>query len=225
MKKTKILLTIITSLSLLFSSLLPILAIDSEDTVATESATTDAEAEDSLQERIKNTVQENLDQAEDNIRQKLEEKTLLGYTGTITSIKENIITADTNNNLYQIIFDEDTVVVKNGTNIDPEDLAIDQAIIIMGYLSSNDILTARRIVTITISNPDIIRQTLIGSVQEIDLKSDILILLVNNKPIEIDIENLELDEDETLNPQQKIMIIVETDLEEDRHTLLQLQIL
>lgn len=225
MKKTKILLTIITSLSLLFSSLLPILAVDSEDTVATESATTDAEAEDSLQERIKNTVQENLDQAEDNIRQKLEEKTLFGYTGTITNIKENIITADTNNNLYQIIFDENTVVVRKSTNIDPEDLAIDENIIIMGYLSSDDILTARRIVTITISDPDFIRQTFIGSVQEIDLKSDTLILLVDDKPVEIDIEDLELEEDETLNPQQKIMIIVETDLEEDTHTLLQLQIL
>jgi len=225
MKKLKIFLTTIFSLSLLSFSLFPILAVDTDDTVATESATTDEEAEDSLQERIKNTVQENLDQAEDSIRQKLEEKLLLGYTGTITDIKENIITANTNNSLYQIIFDEDTAVVRKGNAIDPEDLSIDEDIIIMGYLSSDDILTARRIVTTTTSTPDSLRQTLIGSLQEIDLEQEILILLVNDQPMEIDIEDLDLDENEVLNPQQKLMIIVDTDLEEDTHTLLQLQIL
>ena len=224
MKNFKLLLTIIFSLSLLLSPLFSVLAVDT-DPVATDSGTSDAEAEDSLQERIKNTVQENLDQAEDSIRQKLEEKLLLGYTGTITNIKENIITANTNNNLYQIIFDEDTVIVRKGNNIDPEDLSIDEAIIIMGYLSSDDILTARRIVTTSLTPPDNIRQTLIGSLQEIDLEQEILILLVDDQPIEIDIEDFDLDEDQTPNPQQKLMLIVDTDLEEDSHTLLQLQII
>ncbi len=95
----------------------------------------------------------------------------------------------------------------------------------MGYLSSDDILTARRIVTTTTSTPDSLRQTLIGSLQEIDLEQEILILLVNDQPMEIDIEDLDLKEDEVLNPQQKLMIIVDTDLEEDIHTLLQLQVL
>ena len=116
MKNFKLLLTIIFSLSLLLSPFFSVLAVDT-DPIATDSGTSDAEIEDSLQERIKNTVQENIDQAEDSIRQKLEEKLLLGYTGTITNIKENIITADTSNNLYQIIFDEDTVVVRKGNNI------------------------------------------------------------------------------------------------------------
>ena len=224
MKNFKLLLTIIFSLSLLLSPFFSVLAIDT-DPVATDSGTSDAEVEDSLQERIKNTVQENLDQAEDSIRQKLEEKLLLGYVGTITNIKENIITADTSNNLYQIIFDEDTVVVRKGNNIKPEVLSIDEDIIIMGYLSSDDILTARRIVTTNITPPDNIRQTLIGPLQEIDLKQEVLILLVDDQPVEIDIEDFDLDEEEVLNPQQKLIIIVNTDLEENSHTLLQLQII
>ena len=224
MKNFKLLFTIIFSLSLLLSPFFSVLAVDT-DPIATDSGTSDAEIEDSLQERIKNTVQENIDQAEDSIRQKLEEKLLLGYTGTITNIKENIITADTSNNLYQIIFDEDTVVVRKGNNIKPEALSIDEDIIIMGYLSSDDILTARRIVTTNITPPDNIRQTLIGPLQEIDLEQEILILLVDDQPVEIDIEDFDFDEEEDLNPQQKLMIIVDTDLEEDSHTLLQLQII
>lgn len=221
MKNFKLLSTIIFSLTLLLSPFFSVLAVDTDS----QTTTTDAEAEDNLQERIKNTVQKNLGQAEDSIRQKLEEKLLLGYTGTIVNIKENIITANTNNNLYQIIFDKNTAIVRKGNNIEPEDLSIDEGIIIMGYLSSDDILTARRIVTTNLTPPDSFRQTLIGPLQEIDLEQEILILLVDNQPIEIDIEDFDLDEDQTLNPQQKIMLIVDTDTEENTHILLQLQIL
>jgi len=226
MKNFKLLSIIILSFTLFLSPFFSVFAVDTDSqTTATESGTTDAEAEDSLQERIKNTVQENLGQAEDSIRQKLEEKLLLGYTGTIVNIKENIITANTNNNLYQIIFDEDTAIVRKGNNIDSEDLSIDEGIIIMGYLSSDDILTARRIVTTDLTPSDTFRQTLIGPLQEIDLEQEILILLVDDQPIEIDIEDFDLDEDQTPNPQQKIMLIVDTDTEEDIHTLIRLQIL
>lgn len=221
MKNFKLLSTIIFSLTLLLSPFFSVLAVDTES----QTTTTDAEAEDNLQERIKNTVQKNLGQAEDSIRQKLEEKLLLGYTGTIVNIKENIITANTNNNLYQIIFDKNTAIVRKGNNIEPEDLSIDEGIIIMGYLSSDDILTARRIVTTNLTPPDTFRQTLIGPLQEIDLEQEILILLVDDQPVEIDIEDFDLDEDQTLNPQQKIMLIVDTDIEENTHILLQLQIL
>ena len=119
MKNLKLLSTIIFSFTLLLSPFYSVFAVDTDSETPTDVGTTDAEAEDSLQERIKNTVQENLGQAEDSIRQKLEEKLLLGYTGTITNIKENIITANTNNNLYQIIFDKNTAVVRKGNNIDP----------------------------------------------------------------------------------------------------------
>lgn len=221
MKNFKLLSTIIFSLTLLLSPFFSVLAVDTDS----QTTTTDAEAEDNLQERIKNTVQENLGQAEDSIRQKLEEKLLLGYTGTIVNIKENIITANTNNNLYQIIFDKNTAIVRKGNNIEPEDLSIDEGIIIMGYLSSDDILTARRIVTTNLTPPDTFRQTLIGPLQEIDLEQEILILLVDDQPVEIDIEDFDLDEDQTPNPQQKIMLIVDTDMEENSHILLQLQIL
>lgn len=224
MKNLKLPSTIFFSFFLLLSSFFSALAVENTST-ATGSGTTNAEAEDSLQERIKNTVQENIGQAEESIRQKLENKLLLGYTGTITNIKENIITANTNNNLYQIIFDEDTAVVRKGKNIDPEDLSIDEDIIIMGYLSSDDILTARRIVATIITTPDTVRQTFIGSFQEIDSKQDILIIFVNNQPLEIDIEDFDFDKDQTPDPQQNIMIIVDTNLETDTHILLQLQIL
>lgn len=211
---------IITILSLQLAS--PLLAVDQ----ATDSATTDEQAEDNLQERIKNTVQENLNQAEDNIRQKLEEKLLFGYTGTITNIKEEIITANTNNNLYQIIFDDDTVVVRSGQNIDPEDLSIDEDIIIMGYLSSDDILTARRIVTTDLTPDDTFRQTFTGTLQEIDQEEDVLYLLVDDQSLEIDISDYDFDDEEDLpQPQQKIMLIVTTDTEDDSHQLLQLQVL
>jgi len=209
---------IITLLSLQLTS--PLLAVDE----ATDSATTDEQAEDNLQERIKNTVQENLNQAEDNIRQKLEEKMLLGYTGTITNIKEEIITADTNNNLYQIIFDDDTTVIRNGQSIDPEDLSIDEDIIIMGYLSSDDILTARRIVTTNLTPDNTIRQTLIGTLQEIDQDEDVLYLLLDDQPLEVDVSDFDFDE-QLPQPQQQLMIIVATDTEEDTHQLLQLQVL
>lgn len=221
MKNFKLLSTIIFSLTLLLSPFFSVFAVDTDS----QTTTTDAEAEDNLQERIKNTVQKNLGQAEDSIRQKLEEKLLLGYTGTIVNIKENIITANTNNNLYQIIFDKNTAIVRKGNNIKPEDLSIDEGIIIMGYLSSDDILTARRIVTTNLTPPDTFRQTLIGPLQEIDLEQEILILLVDNQPMEIDIGDFDLDEDQTPNPQQKIMLIVDTDTEENTHILLQLQIL
>ena len=220
----KILFTIF-SLNLTLLPLKNVLAVETQEDISTASATTDTEAEDSLQERIKNTVQENLDEAEDSIRQKLEQKLLLGYTGTITSIKENIITANTNNNLYQIIFDEDTVVVRKGSNIDPEDLAIDEDIIIMGYLSTDDILTARRIVTTNLTPNTSFRQTFIGTLQEIDSDNDSLILLVDNQPLNIDIEDYDFDQESLPQPQQQLMLIVDTDSEDNTYELLQLQIL
>jgi|SaaInlStandDraft_4_1057021.scaffolds.fasta_scaffold36662_2 hypothetical protein len=211
MKKLSILLI---ALALIISR--PVFA---EEMVATQSA---EEINENLKQRIQDVVKDKLDTAEENIKDKQERGALVGYSGIITKIMSSVIIINTSQNTeIQITTNENTDVVRNGQVVKLTSLSIEEKIITIGQLDTEDILSAKRIVAIKTTTPDSTRQTVVGPIQNLDL--DTLELTIGDLTIDIP-KNLDLDTEE-IEIGQTIMAIIETDIEDQTHTLLSLQLL
>ena len=177
------------------------------------------EATDSATKEYQNLIKRLQDRAKDN-QTDPEDNNLKGYVGIINKISNLSLVVNTpQNNLLQVTTDEDTDVVKNGKDIKASTLSIDEKIIIMGFLNTEDILHAKRIVAIPYSDSTLTRQVLTGTISNLDIES--LEFSLGELSIGIP-KKLDLDLEELVNDQQ-VITIVETDTEDDTHTLLLLQ--
>jgi len=217
----KLLTKIILSISFIFLALListnftNISRAEESEEIATPSA---QQIRKDLQERIKNV---NLNQAEAEVEEKIKEKLLLGYTGIIADIKGSVLSLENKDNLLQISLEEDTAIVKNGQEIELSSLAIDDQIIAIGYQADENILTGRRIVVTQKTVPETIRTPFFGQVIQITPKENTFILSTVDGEKEIIVpkkSDLDLDE---LEINQTMLTIIETNLEDETHTLLQ----
>jgi len=192
---------------------------DEEETTSTPSA---EEINNNLKERLKERSQ---DEIEAEVEAKIKEKLLQGYVGKITSIKESVVTIEDDHESIQVTLEDDTKIVKNGKEIEVSTLAIEDKIIVMGYQKEENVLTARRIVATKDSEIDSTRTAFFGQVIQVTLKTKLFTLstpqgekeILNPKKSTLDLEDLEIN--------QALFVIVETDLEDDTHSLLQFKIL
>jgi len=211
MTKLKILATII-SLGLL-----------SQPVLAQETATPSAqEIDQNLKQRIQEVVKDKLTTAEENIKELRQRSTLTGYAGIITKINDvSLIVNTSQNKILQITTNEDTNIVRNGQKIKANSLSIDEKIIIIGQLNTEDILSAKRIVAVKNIQPTQKRRSLIGTIS--DLKTRSLKIKTSDQEFDIEIpkkSNLDIDE---LQKDQTVLAIIKTDLEDDTHTLITLK--
>jgi len=153
----------------------------------------------------------------ENLKQRIQEivkdktkttTTLKGYAGVITKINDiNLVINISPDKTLQITTNDTTTIVRLGKEIPPASLSIDEKVIIIGLLDTDEILSAKRIVTVKDTTPTTKRQTTIGSFSS--LNADI--------PKKSNIDVSEITEN------QIVMAIIETDLEDNTNTLLLLQ--
>lgn len=222
---SKLNLKITISLSILFFVFLPVTVFSQETDSPEITSSSSAESiQENLKERIKNVVKENLDQTELSLREKINQQTLMGFAGQITKLTDESITIKNEDKNLQIVTNEETVLVRNNQNIKVSSLSIDERIIVIGNLNSEDILTAKRIVTTTSKEATVKRQTFVGHILDIDIKNDSFELLnQDNVSVTISLPSKSTTDIEDLSANQNIIIIVETDLEDNTHSLLQLK--
>lgn len=148
--------------------------------VATPSATTD---DSSLGDKIKSLVKDNLSATETDLTQKINQKTLVGYVGTIKSISAENISINSGDDPIQITTTNKTVFVSGSNTIKPSTLAIADKVIVIGTLIKKDIIQAKRIIVVTEDPNPVITTTLIAKVSSVDTKKKTIGLMINNQEV------------------------------------------
>jgi len=129
---------------LIFSS--PVMAIDS--TSSATSSVSDETVRDNLENRIKNIVKENLSTTEALLKERLNQISLVGYVGQISSISSESLTFQFGQDTFQIKTTDKTTYTKNGQVAKFTSLAIKDRAIIIGVITKKDIIEAKRIVVV-----------------------------------------------------------------------------
>ncbi len=148
---------------------------------ATPSATiTPSQAQD-LQEKIKTLVRENLSATESAVREKINQRTLVGYVGNIKSMNSDHLTLSTKEEtLLQVTTDENTSIIKKGSEIKFSALAISDKLIVIGTLLKDEILLGKRIMVVPDEVDPMTSGTVFAKVSSVDVKKKIIGLTVNN---------------------------------------------
>jgi hypothetical protein len=176
---------------------------------ASTSGQTD-QVNDNLKQRIQEIVKDKLVDPKEDI--------LKGYAGTIAKINDvNLVVNLSEKETLQVMTNDATDIIKNGKPLKITGLSIDEKIIIIGNLSTEDILSALRIVTIKNTPPTAKRHVVVAPVSNLDVRSLDIGELNTDIPKKSDIDLEELQDGQT------VMAIIETDLEENTNTLLSLQ--
>ncbi|SRR5258706_15082185 len=137
----------------------------------------------SIEDKIKNLVKENLSATESDLNEKINQKTLVGYVGTIKSISTENISLDSQGNLIQITTTSKTTIVKSGNVIKPSSLALSDKIIVIGIMIKNDIIQAKRILVVGSEESPVITGTLVANISSLDIKKKIIGLTVGNTEV------------------------------------------
>lgn len=124
-------------------------------------ASSAAEVNKSLQERIKRTVGENGDVQGVNDGQEVK-----GFIGSVKRVSEDAINLDTTRGTLILSLTDDIVFVKGNAAVKPSDIEIDNEVIVMGYQTA-EAFQAKRVVVATTALRPPARQILVGNVQEI----------------------------------------------------------
>lgn len=205
-------------LSLILVSLIISRPVFAEEEVASPSA---EEVNQNIIQRFQNLPKDKLDAAEEDLKEKQEKSALVGYSGVISKMSDLSLVVDTKDTQLQVITSADTDIVRNGQIIKASKLAIEEKIIIIGQLNTEDILSAKRIVAIKNTTPTFKRQTIIGPISNLEVDSSEPIIAEFETTI---LKNSDI-ETEGIENDSIVMAIIETDIEDQTHTLLSLQLL
>lgn len=148
---------------------------------------------------------------------------LVGYTGVISDIKQGVFDLDTDETDLQISYDSKTTIIKDGKSLKSELLSVNDKAIVIGNMSSPDILMAKRIVISTKDDGPVLEKKVIFS-SIVKIKGNLLTLNVDGKNQDVTLgKKLKLDP-KTLTTNNKIfgILLADTDL---KATLLQAKIL
>ena len=157
--------------------------------VATPSATPSTDqVNDNLTTRLQTLVKENLATTEAAIKNKLEQQTLIGQTGNITAVTTKGLTLNSKDSvLFQVTVNDKTKIVNGNADIKLSTLAIGQKIIIIGIPEKSDVITAKRIVTITDTTPNP-RQVVYGQIIKVDEKAKTFNMSTVNGKINVSVK-------------------------------------
>lgn len=145
--------------------------------VNAETATSTASSTTNLQDKIKTIVQENLTATEKVLEgQALPKYT--GRTGTIKSVGAKNFTLEVDKDILQIAL--------GTTDVKPTSLVIGTKIIVLGKLTSDNILEAKKIIPYVETKPEelVITTAIFGKVTSIDTKKKTLIINIDNKDLD-----------------------------------------
>lgn len=109
----------------------------------------EATVKSNLEERVKEIVSEKLSSSEAQIKNKLGQLSLVGYSGQVNNVSQNSITIKSQDEDLQVTFDDNTQFLKSGKTIKSDTIAIDDHLLVIGELNDKkDVLLANR-VTVT----------------------------------------------------------------------------
>ncbi len=146
-------------------------------------AATPSQTED-IQEKIKSLVKENLTATESNLKEKINQKTLVGYVGYVKSINSgNITLTSKDESLIQITTDDKTAYIKEAKPGKLTTIAISDKIIVIGTLLKEDIILAKRIIVIKEDPSAMVSGTIFAKVSSVDAKKKIIGLSIEGKEV------------------------------------------
>lgn len=211
MKKVLQLLSITISYYLLLSITSSASLAQSPDTpVASASA-----IKEDINNRIKQAIDKNLKNTQENLLSASSE--LVGYSGTIDDIRQNMFSFVTDENTFQVSLSTSSAVIKDSKPLKQELISIKDKALVIGYLTSTDIINARRVVIFTDETPKSKKQVILSPI--VKIKTNSLILKIDNKDTEVVLDKkLKLDL-KSLSTNNKIFGIVSSS------TLLQAKII
>lgn len=133
---------------------------------------------------------------------------LIGYAGSITDIKQGVFSLDSRGATLQISYAGTTAIVKDGASLKPEQLALNDHVIVIGTQNGNDIIAAKRIIISKPVTSKFIKKTILSPIVKIDVKKKTLTLKVDDKTWEVALGKLIKLDLNTLTLNQKIFGIV-----------------
>lgn len=107
-----------------------------------QEATGSGEITENLKERIEKVVKEKSAEIENTLTELESEKT--GFIGQVERVSSEAITILTSKDQRIIAIDEDVELLKGSSNIDIEDISVDDWVLVLGY-SDGESLTPKRI--------------------------------------------------------------------------------
>jgi len=142
-----------------------------------------------------------------NLKNVQDTNLLVGYAGVINDIKLGVFDLTTGQVNLQISYDSKTVIIKDGKTLKPELLSVKDKAIVIGNMTSPDILVAKRIVISSKDETPVIEKRVIYS-PIVKIKGNILTLNIDGKNQEATIgKKLKLDP-KTLTTDNKIFAIL-----------------
>lgn len=193
----KLLLLLLTTSYLLLNTSIA-LAQSAETPIATDS-------QKILEDTYKDILQKaNLKQTEEVLGEKADRNLLVGYAGTISDIKQGVFTLDTNSQTIQVSFGTGTTIIKDNQPLKPELISIKDKALVIGNLSSPDILTAKRIVIYKETAAKYEKKIVFSPIVKVDSKKKTITIKINDKNQEVTLGKLIKFDLAALNLNQKI---------------------
>lgn len=157
--------------------LAPVAHAQSSDTpVASASA-----IKEDINNRIKQAIDKNLKNTQENLLSTSNE--LVGYSGTIDDIKQNVFTFVTDETTFQVSLSTSSAIIKNTKPLKLELISIKDKALVIGYLTATDIINARRVVIYTNETPKPEKKVILTPI--VKIKTNSLILKIDNKDTEV----------------------------------------
>jgi len=149
-----------------------------EPITASASAIVDKVVKAALDKNLKNVQEVNL---------------LVGYAGIINDIKLGVFNLTTDEANLQISYDSKTTIIKDGKTLKPELLPVKDKAVVIGNMSSLDILVAKRIVISSKDEiPEIEKKVIYSPI--VKIRGNLLTLNIDGKSQEVTIgKKLKLD--------------------------------
>lgn len=144
---------------------------------ASTSNTEETEVNTNLQDRIRNMVQQNVSTTEAQIKEKINQLSLVGYTGKVTEVTASNLTIDSDGETFQVTTNDTTTIVNAGKNIKLSTIAIGEKLIVIGtFNTKKDVITAKRIVVVKASEVTNKPTIYTGIIQTVDIKKRTVVI-------------------------------------------------
>lgn len=165
---------------------------------ASTSNTEETEVNTNLQDRIRNMVQQNVSTTEAQIKEKINQLSLVGYTGKVTEVAASNLTIDSAGETFQVTTNDTTAIVNAGKNIKLSAIAIGEKLIVIGTLNTKkDVITAKRIVVVKASEITDKPTIYTGIIQTVDIKKRTVVIKTLDNAVTMILSkkaNLKIDE-------------------------------
>lgn len=195
-----------------------IFAADSTDTpVASASA-----IKEDINKRIKEAIDKNLKNTQEELVPQVNK--IVGYAGTISDIKQNVFTLLVDSGSFQVTLSSSSAIIKDNKPLKPELLSVKDSAIVIGNISSSDIISAKRIVIYKDSAIKLEKKVILSPI--VKIKTNTIVIKIDGKDQEVLLgKKLKLDL-KTLTTTNKIFGIVVNNIEPNGpFTLLQAKVL